>query len=143
MGFELIALVPIGIWIYMKFRQGKLVTATAKAMEATGRMFHGQIPGKPKILIIVAVDSSGTILDARLIQLMKLIKPATAYDLPEIVGKSLATIAPSKMTNDIETREAMNILIQSYLDATRGERKEKRILYVQSKRAIQRPNLKK
>ena len=141
MGPELILLIPIVIWIYLRFRQNKLIATTVKMMEETGQMFHGQIQGKPKLIIVVAVDRSGTILDARLIQMLRITKPATAYELPEIVGKKLDSLVPAKITSDIETRAAMGVLIQSYITATSG-RREERIIKVQSKRAIQRPNLK-
>ena len=142
MGPELILLAPFVIWIYLKFRQTKMITNISTTMQETGRMYYGQVPGKPKILIIVAVDKSGEILDARLIQLLRIVKPAAAYDLPEIVGKKLDSLVPSKITNDEETRAAMSILIQSYKRDNEDNR-DAATIYVQSKRAVQRPNLKK
>ena len=144
MGFELLTVLPIIVWIYMKWRQGKLISGTVKEMEEQGRMFFGQLrEGKPKIIILVAVDPDGEILDAKLINLIRLVKPAVAYELPELIGKRLDKIIPSQITNDIETREVMHILINSYINATGKDRAEVGVYRVKSKRTVKRPNLKK
>jgi hypothetical protein len=128
----------------MKFRQSKLISGTVKELEEQGRMYFGQLrEGKPRIIILVAVDPSGVIVDARLINLIRVVKPATAYDLPEIIGKRLDKIIPSQITNDIETREVMHILINSYMNATGKNRAEVGVYRVKSKRTVKRPNLKK
>jgi len=144
MGFELLTVVPFIVWIYMKWRQTKLIKNTVDELEGQGRMFFGQLrEGKPKLIIMVAVDKEGMVVAAKLINLLRLVKPAVVYELPELVGKRLDRIIPSQITTDIETREAMHILINSYINATDGERAEAGIYRVKSKRAVQRPNLKK
>jgi len=144
MGFELLTVLPLVVWIYMKWRQTKLIGNTVKELEEQGRMFFGQLrEGKPKIIILVAVDKEGMVIDAKLINLMRLVKPATVYDLPELAGKRLDRIIPSQITTDMETREAMHILINSYTNATGGERAEAGIYRVKSKRIVKRPDLKK
>jgi len=144
MGFELLTVVPFIIWFYLRYRQDKMVRNTAKELAEKGSVYYGQLrEGKPRIMVVVAVNDKGEVLDARLIQFLRLIKPAEMYDLPELIGKRLDTIIPSKMTTDVEMREVMNILINSYVNATDGKRAEKSVHRVTSKCAVKRPNLKK
>jgi len=133
------ALIPVIVWMYLKVRQGKVINNAVKALEESGQIYFGQDAGaKPKIMVLAAVNKKGEIVDAQLVRLLKWFKPANAFDFPEIVGKKMEDLAPSKITRDIEILDALKNLKQNY-NNMKGDKEEKKTrIRVKTKRAIKR-----
>jgi len=135
------AFIPVVVWMYLKVRQGKIINNAVKALEGSGRIFFGQDDGtKPKIMVLAAVNKRGEIVDAQLIRLLKWFKPANAFDFPEIVGKKMEDLAPSKITHDMEIRDALKSLKQNYINLWGNEEEEEKKTRkrVKTKRVVKR-----
>ena len=137
-GFELI-LIPVVIWMYLKVRQGKIINNAVKELEESGQIYFGQdgAGGKPKVMVLVAANRKGEIADAKLIRLLNFLKPARAFDMPELVGKNIDDLAPSRVTSDMGLRDALKNLKQNYINLSSSEESKTR-KRVKSKRVIKR-----
>jgi hypothetical protein len=138
-GLELLLpLIPLVIWMYLRTKQGKLINGLVKEMGELGRIYFGQDDDrKPKVMILVAADRKGVIADAKFIKLLRYFKPASMFDLPEIIGKKIGDLTPSKLTNDVDIRYAIKNLKFNF-DNMRHEKGAKIRKKVKSKRVVSR-----
>ena len=137
-GLELaIPLIPLIIWMYLKVKQGKLINNAVKELEESGQIYFGQdIPDKAKVMVLVAANRKGEIIDARGILLLRFFKPAQLFDMEEIIGKKIDELAPSKITDEIELRDALKNLKRNYFNLMSEKPRIRK--KVKSKRAIKR-----
>jgi hypothetical protein len=144
-GFDLLALVfiPIIIRMWMKMRQGNMINNTVKLLEESGQIYFGQDSGdggKPKMMILAAANRKGEIIDAKVIRLLRVLTPAKSFDLPEIAGKKIDDLAPSRITRDVVMRDALKNLKLNYINMRENEEPEEpgNTKRVKSKRVIKR-----
>ena len=135
-GFEFIALIPFVIAIYWKFKQNKLITGTVKTLEEKGRFYYGQIvEGKPKLIVLTAINKRGKILDAKMIRMVRLLKQAELIEMPEMVGRNIEEIKPSKISDDLEVRGALKNLKQNFINAN-SDNEPPAVKRVKTKRVV-------
>jgi len=137
-GLELL-LIPVLIWMYLKVRQGKKINNIVKELEESGQIYFGQDGGgrkPPKVIIFVSANRQGEIVEARMVRLMRFFKPANTFDLPEIKGKKIEELAPSRITKEIELKDALKDLKKNYTNLK--SEKEPRRIKVKSKRIVKR-----
>ena len=143
MGIELLLFLPVVYWFYLKFRQNKMINNVVKEMEELGQVYFGQdAERKMKMILFAATDKRGTITGAKMVRLVRTLAPAKVFDVPEIVGKKMEDLHPSKITRDADLREALKSLKRSYLvqeDEQAANDKDKKIRKrVKTKRVVQR-----